>query len=212
MEYMSAKELLHLAPLVSKSWRSISSSVYGWRAADAICFEDPEAATADDEDAGEGDDQEGLLSRPVPTSAMIAATEGLEYIEGTVADGLALSVPVLSRREQFRHTFPWGRFLSEGAYKQVYRVLHGPSEREEAVAFMDASLIGETGQWDVVKAEIRCSNLVSQLVRSGACPHFVQVKQIAMLGHGAPSDIWGSAESKAPLGALRPPLRQHLLN
>jgi len=82
-------------------------------------------------------------------------------LEGTVAPGLALSVPVVCNLDAFKLTFPWGKFLSEGAYKQVYRVLHCPSGEEEAIAFMDASMIGETGQWDIVRAEIRCSNLVS---------------------------------------------------
>lgn len=42
MEFAGAHELLHLLPRVSRTWRSISASVYGWRAAEAVCFEDPD--------------------------------------------------------------------------------------------------------------------------------------------------------------------------
>lgn len=51
--------------------------------------------------------------------------------------------------------FPWGRFLSEGAYKQVFMTVFKPLGRVEAVAVMDIRQIAETGNEAIVAQEVQ---------------------------------------------------------
>jgi len=66
MEFLSAHELLQVAPRVSKTWRNVAASVYGWRAAEAVCFDDDEF---------DPEEFEGALAKRMekPTKAMIEA-------------------------------------------------------------------------------------------------------------------------------------------
>ena len=76
---------------------------------------------------------------------------------------------------------PWGCFLSEGAYKRVYRVMNTEGQREggaewqqEAVSVMNVQSIKDSGSEAVVEQELHVSLLVSALVRKNVCPNFVE--------------------------------------
>jgi hypothetical protein len=70
--------------------------------------------------------------------------------------------------------FPCGQFLSDGAYKAVYRVWCTRSARVEAVSVMDVAAITSTGNLAVVSQELHASILVAGLVRRHVCPNVVE--------------------------------------
>ena len=62
--------------------------------------------------------------------------------------------------------YPWGNFLSEGAFKRVYKVWNSAVGDVEAVSVMDLDLIESTGNKQVVGAEVRTAGRVGR--RAGA--------------------------------------------
>jgi serine/threonine protein kinase len=78
----------------------------------------------------------------------------------------------------FLAAFPWGRFLSSGAYKDVYAVWNAGIGRLEALSVMDADALAESGALPVVAAEVQCAVLLAGLVRAGVCPHFIETHAV----------------------------------
>jgi serine/threonine protein kinase len=106
---------------------------------------------------------------------------------------------------------PWGGYLSEGAFKKVYRVLNVPpkskspsSYREEAVSVMDVKQIMDIGAGSVVEQEIKVSLLVSSAVRKGECPNFVETYGVFGSDYPPPDSMWGCGEKKHPRGREPP--------
>jgi serine/threonine protein kinase len=69
---------------------------------------------------------------------------------------------------------------------------------------MDVVGICENGHAAVVRQEIHCGLLLSDLVRAGVCPHFVELYQIFQHATDAPAHCWGSEDERAPLGPTPP--------
>ncbi|KAG7361353.1 protein kinase domain containing protein [Nitzschia inconspicua] len=102
--------------------------------------------------------------------------------------------------EYLTSTFPWASFLSEGAYKRVYKVFNRKFRVEEAVSVMDVEEIRSTGNMSVVAAELAVSVMLGSLVRRGVCPNFVSTRGVFSCPYEPPVSIWGSAENKKPRG------------
>mmetsp|Transcript_56026 Transcript_56026/g.135577 ORF Transcript_56026/g.135577 Transcript_56026/m.135577 type:complete len:1555 (+) Transcript_56026:355-5019(+) len=97
-------------------------------------------------------------------------------------------------------TFPWAMFLSEGAFKRVYKVFNRPHRTEEAVSVMDLDEIRKTGNMSVVGAELAVSVLLSSLVRLGVCPNFVVTRAAFTSSFEPPAHSWGDSNNKRPKG------------
>ena len=112
---------------------------------------------------------------------------------------------------------PWGVFLSEGAYKKVYRVVNGrvnpcaqlrlsgggsaePAWAQEAVSVMDVAGIVENSAGTVVEQELKVSLLVSALVRRQVCPNFVETYGVFSTSFAPPDALWGCERKKQPCG------------
>ncbi len=72
------------------------------------------------------------------------------------------------------NTFTRASFLSDGAYKRVYRVWNSTRQAEEALSVMDTETINGMGHEAVVAQELHFSVLSSALVRQGICPNFIE--------------------------------------
>jgi serine/threonine protein kinase len=97
-------------------------------------------------------------------------------------------------------TFPWACFLSEGAFKRVYKVFNRSHRIEEAVSVMDLDEIKSTGNMSLVGAELAVSVLLSSLVRLGVCPNFVVTRAAFTSPFEPPAQYWGDANNKRPKG------------
>ncbi|CAM9702314.1 unnamed protein product [Chrysoparadoxa australica] len=100
--------------------------------------------------------------------------------------------------------FPWGCFLAEGAFKQVYRVWNHVHGRQEAVSVMDTAEISASGNEAVVMQEVRVSILSSFLVRRRICPNYVDTFGLFGSASPAPPALWGTAQNKKPQGNMPP--------
>lgn len=108
--------------------------------------------------------------------------------------------------EYLTKKFPWGNFLSEGTFKQVYRVWNTSVKAEEAISVMDVNAISDK---NVVGAELSVSVMLSSLVRRNICPNFVLTRGVFTSLFKPPSSCWGDAEKKKPLGNTYNPLAKH---
>lgn len=93
--------------------------------------------------------------------------------------------------------FPWGTFLSEGAFKRVYKVWNSYVGAEEAVSVMNVDQIDNV---NVVGSELAVSVMLSSLVRRNICPNFVSVRGIFISEYEPSVSHWGCASNKAPQG------------
>jgi hypothetical protein len=89
--------------------------------------------------------------------------------------------------------FPVGQFLSDGAYKNVFRVWSARAARVEAVSVMDIGAIAAMGNEAIVAQELRVSILMSALVRQRICPNHVQTFGVLRTGHD-PKDLWSCSD------------------
>jgi len=122
-----------------------------------------------------------------------------EYRKETlVASGIAKSME--RTWKQLISNFPWGAFLSEGAFKRVYRAWNASIGAEEAVSVMDVDLIEENGNRTVVGTELAVSSLLSSLVRRNICPNFVLTRGVFTSPFEPPASLWGEESNRKPRG------------
>ncbi len=110
----------------------------------------------------------------------------------------------LTNNDGMLSAFPCGQYLAEGGFKTVYKVWNAIRARFEAVSVMDADRVEELGQSDAIGKEIECLFMLSEMVKMGICPNYVNTYQVFRSSCGASSSQWGSAESKKPFGDLTP--------
>ena len=96
--------------------------------------------------------------------------------------------------------YPWAAFLSEGAFKRVYRVHNKKVGAMEALSVMDLDLIESTGNKQVVGAELAVSTLLSSLVRRNICPNFIATRRVFTMDYEPPATHWGDEHNKCPKG------------
>ena len=180
LDFVPAAELPRLA-LVCREWRAACTAASSWRNASGV--QDPAFAAA------------------LPAALLELRGGG----SGALA---ALRLPVYTSLAPLLRAFPWARFLSEGAYKRVWRVWHAATACEEAISVMDVGALALTGNLPVVATEIQVGCMLSELVRSGACPNFVETRQVflhARAPHVHFAGLWGGGGgAEAPHGAAPP--------
>lgn len=94
---------------------------------------------------------------------------------------------------------PYGQYLADGAYKEVYKVFTSEQERLEAISVMD---ISDIGNQNVIRQEVAHSLLLSDATEHGVCPNFLRVFDV-FLAHERPSpDRWGSKAHRKPSEGL----------
>ncbi len=93
---------------------------------------------------------------------------------GTYALASKSCHPQVLTANVLRKTFTCASFLSDGAYKCVYRVWNSTRQAEEAISVMDTQTINQMGHEAVIAQELHFSVLSSALVRRGICPNFIE--------------------------------------
>ena len=92
--------------------------------------------------------------------------------------------------------FPWGMFLSEGAFKRVYKVWNSNVNANEAVSVMNVDQIDNV---NVVGSELAVSVMLSSMARRNICPNFVLVRGV-FTSEYEPDNLWGTEDNKRPNG------------
>ena len=107
--------------------------------------------------------------------------------------------------------FPWAQFLSDGAFKRVFKVWNDRLWDYEALSVMDVNAINDMGNLNLVGSELAVSTILSSAARRGICPNFVITRGVFTCQHEPPSSIWGGKDNEAPRGTAYNAHRQ-LLN
>lgn len=208
-DFLHYSELQGPLRTVGRAWWQAAEAAASWRVAEELpalakarrqAMENAErAAAAAAPKAGAGVKKQGRAgaAAAAPPSGALLPTVA------TTASG----VLAYSTWQPFLRAFPWGCFLAQGGYKQVYRVWCAARARQEAVSVMDALALDDAGCLPVVQAELQCGWLASELVRTGVCPHYVTMHQVFTHTH-APHDAfpghWGCEGDRAPQGRACP--------
>jgi serine/threonine protein kinase len=94
--------------------------------------------------------------------------------------------------------FPWACFLSEGAFKQVYKVYNSTVGEEEVISIMDTESIFDK---KIIVSEYIVSLLLSSLTRRGICPNFVTVHGSFTCASAPLEAYWGNFKCHQPNGS-----------
>ncbi|RHY66809.1 hypothetical protein DYB30_011841, partial [Aphanomyces astaci] len=116
--------------------------------------------------------------------------------------------PVDENAATLYENLPWGQYLSDGAYKQVFKVYVDPSitrpvyskldDRYEAVSVMDVHHIESTGNEHIVRQEIAHSLLFSHLATTH--PNFLRIYSVFLMSTPPDEATWGSSATPTPQG------------
>jgi len=144
----------------------------------------------------------GLVNKTwADTCADVHASLLLRGFEEGKVDGDDGGLLNMKSWSDLNESYPWGCFLSEGAFKKVYKVWNVQAAGEQAVSVMDVDLIDSTGNKETIGAELAVSTLLSSLVRRNICPNFVSTHSVFTCEHPPASSHWGSADRRQPKGA-----------
>lgn len=177
LSFLPVRVLLFVAPAVCPSWAPACAHEVAWRVACGVGGGGQRERLDGDGwgDASPAKKGRGAAAgkargaRGAPAAAAIAPPPSLLPAAAPSAP------PLLTAWRSFLEAFPCGSFIAAGAYKSVFRVWCAPRARWEAVSVLDAAAAagGSRSARAMLQAEIQAGCLLSQLLRTGACPHFV---------------------------------------
>jgi serine/threonine protein kinase len=169
---LNESELLSKASLVCTAWADAATSAHARLMMTSVGYVEP----SDDVD-DELDDIEVFDCSEKPISSV------------------ALS---MQRSWQYlNNLYPWGCFLSEGAFKRVYKVHNSGVGVDEALSVMDVDKIVDK---QTIAAELVVSSMLSSLARRAVCPNFILTHGVFTCPYEPPESRWGSADNKRPKG------------
>ena len=183
LSFLSERELLHRASLVSSAWADASAEALGNLMLISVgCSPSLISDSHNDElsDVEDNDDNMKVAAKGTSPKAKSMQKEWTDVL----------------------NTFPWANFLSDGAFKRVYKVWNGALNSYEAISVMDVDAIDASGNLDCVGAELAVSQLLSSVARRNICPNFVITRGVFTCAHEPPASQWGYQENAAPRGTI----------
>lgn len=93
--------------------------------------------------------------------------------------------------------FPWACYLSDGAFKKVFKIYNSALNVSEALSVMDVERIDNK---TAIAAELAVASMLSSLARRNICPNFIITRSVFTCPYEPPASRWGSAENKKPRG------------
>jgi serine/threonine protein kinase len=133
------------------------------------------------------------------------ASRGISHYNPSImAESITASMNVNQLRqcayrawEQFLDTNHAGKFLSDGACKQVFAVMSGENQLQ-AVSVMDLLDLSQRGQdvlVGVLQNELAISIMCSRLVTLGVCPCLPLISRLFTSPFPVPSKLWDNSDS-----------------
>jgi len=188
LSYLNEKELIHSASLVSTRFADVAAEALGNLMLVSVGC-DPKARNNNDNSI-ESDSVNDIVE---------------SGNSSTVVKSMERTWPNLMIQ------FPWAQFLSDGAFKRVFKVWNDRLWDYEALSVMDVNAINDMGNLNLVGSELAVSTILSSAARRGICPNFVITRGVFTCQHEPPSSIWGGKDNEAPRGTAYNAHRQ-LLN
>jgi serine/threonine protein kinase len=100
--------------------------------------------------------------------------------------------------EDINPQYPWACFLSEGRFKQVYKIYNSTLGEEKVISIMDKEHICDK---NIVTTECEVSMILTSLVERDICPNFVRVYNIFTCSASPLESYWGSSKCRQPNGS-----------
>ncbi len=223
LEFLSSRLLLLTTPQVSRAWSNASRHVMGWRVATGMGVTGPRealgsapapppplpAATTTSAAAASRTRARGKAAAAAAAAPAPAPAPAPPSAPPSAAPPAPLRAPLLTSWRPFLEAFPAGSYLSSGAYKEVYRVWVASHARFEAIAVTDCAKLARLGALGVAEAEIQVSCLLTQVLREGLCPHYVEAYGVFLHAAGPARDFgaaWGAPGSASASASAAAPL------
>ncbi|KAI9907043.1 hypothetical protein PsorP6_004515 [Peronosclerospora sorghi] len=101
-------------------------------------------------------------------------------------------------KTQLYSRHPHGHYLTNGAYKDVFKVYSAVDNRLEAISVMDISALEDLGNEKIIRQEVAHSILLSHATTCGICPNFLRIYDV-FVAHDRPRpDFWGNKTHRKP--------------
>mmetsp|Transcript_25409 Transcript_25409/g.52610 ORF Transcript_25409/g.52610 Transcript_25409/m.52610 type:complete len:1640 (-) Transcript_25409:224-5143(-) len=182
LSFLDERELIHIVSLVCTSWADAAADALSTLMLVSV-----------------GCDPTHVENRTDDDSDLIDELDSLEINDEP------MRLPPTSKSMEidwdlFINRFPWAQYLSDGAFKRVYRVWNNDFNVYEAISVMNVNEIIKSGNLNLVGAELAVSVLLSSLSRRNICPNFVITRGVFTCQHEPPRSHWGCEENRHPRG------------
>jgi serine/threonine protein kinase len=97
---------------------------------------------------------------------------------------------------KFARRYNWGRFLNQGACKEVYCVQNAETGALEVVSVMDILDLRERDMELAISQELEASMLCSALVSLNICPNLLLVRSMFQSAVPPPTTLWKSGRPR----------------
>eukprot|EP00956_Cyclotella_meneghiniana_P003695 scaffold4497_cov64-Cyclotella_meneghiniana.AAC.4 len=169
LSYFDQAELLQSTCLVNTIWADASTEVIGSLMLASVGCN----PNYDDED----------LDLDTPRDEWVDKTNSQVSKSSSIARSM-------ERDWTYFENFTSGKFLSEGAFKKVFKVWNKHHRIYEALSVMDVDAITENGYLHTVGAELAVSALLSSIARRNIAPNFVITRGIFTCQYDLPVEDW----------------------
>jgi hypothetical protein len=182
LSFLSEGDLLHTASLVSSAWADASAEALGNLMLISVGCSPSLISDSHDDEMSDAEDNDDFK---------------------VAAKGTAPKAKSMQKEwTDVLNTFPWANFLSDGAFKRVFKVWNEALSSYEAISVMDVDAIEASGNLNCVGAELAVSQLLSSVARRNICPNFIITRGVFTCAHEPPASQWGYKENAAPRGTI----------
>mmetsp|Transcript_3226 Transcript_3226/g.7135 ORF Transcript_3226/g.7135 Transcript_3226/m.7135 type:complete len:1869 (+) Transcript_3226:634-6240(+) len=185
LSFLNEGELIHSASLISTRFADVAAEALGNLMLVSVgCDPSLKGSNTNDDSSSEAEADESDL----------VDTQAVSLGPSSVAKSMERGWPHLM------NLFPWAKFLSDGAFKRVYKVWNNQCGAYEALSVMDVNAIDDMGNLDLVGTELAVSVILSSVARRNICPNFVITRGVFTCQHEPPASLWGCKNDSAPRG------------
>lgn len=180
LSFLNEGELIHSASLVSTKFADFAADALGNLMLVSVGCDPSLRGNRSDDSLSEVDECD--------------LVETAELQHSSIAKSMKRGWPYLMSQ------FPWAKFISDGAFKRVFKVWNNRCGAYEALSVMDVDAIDDMGNSDLVGTELAVSVILSSLARRNICPNFVVTRGVFTCQHEPPESLWGCRDESAPCG------------
>lgn len=183
LSFLNEGELIHSASLISSTFADSAAEALGNLMLVSVGCDPSLKDDRNDDSSSEADE-----------SDLVGTTQAISLGHSSVAKSMERGWPYLM------NNYPWAKFLSDGAFKRVYKVWNKQCGAYEALSVMDVDAIDDMGNLDLVGTELAVSVILSSVARRNICPNFVVTRGVFTCQHEPLASLWGCKDDSSPRG------------
>ena len=192
LSYLSLSELMTSTCLVNNEWWNVSVSCQASLVLVSVGCQDQVYNPVAFKSSAQGDSDS---DSDLDSDSDEEDDDGEEGERETEEEG-SVQASMKKPWKFLNNMYPFASFLSEGAFKKVYRVYNSTVGMMEALSVMDLAAIDDNGNRQVVGAELAVGVLLSGLVRRNICPNYITMRKVFTCEYPPPKSHWGDDLNK----------------